>query len=728
MAALAIVISSDSLEESMGSPPCRTTIVALPTGLCGLVPYSDFDSDSPDEMDSPEYITPLPATSLFLYIDSPEASDSFDGIPSQDPYAIIVSHWRSREAIPLGRPYRTRPKGPRRVMTARKRVGPLLARRLAWRRVSPCFSDHRPYSSSSPKDSSPVHSSGLDAPGHSLERPLYSSSHSARPSHKRCRSSANSVPSSTLVTGSLAPTRADLLPPRMRELDIVDGDDVRDHIEVDPMDDPRSVPMVDEEIIEPVEGDSSSSSGTRDGTVRSVEDIPVDLDGVIRDFYHHMSEVSVDRIVGIETTQRQLEADQMIGSGERAGMPESIRILRSENLKARALLCIERDRMDSLRLYMSRSQGGNENGDGRGDKHVARKCTYQDFMKCQALKFKGTEGVVGLIRWCEEMETLFHISNCPKREFKKLMIEVYCLRNEILKMETELWNLLMKNNDMATYTQRLQELTMMCTKIVLEEEDRVARFIEGLPDYIQGSVMETEQIRLQDAVHIANNMMDKKLKGYDVRTEKNKRRLDANRREDHGQQPQFKRQNTRGQNAVRAYTAGNNETRGYEGATTQGTPRLNQRVNTCFECGAPGHYRKDCPKIKNQNHRNKARIPKVRGKAYVLGRGDANPGSKTVTVPGASPVAQGPYRLAPSKMQELSTQLQEPSHKGFIRPRSSPWGALEELYAKFSKCNFWLSKVQFLGHVIHSEGIHVDPVKIESIKDWEPPKTPTEIR
>ncbi|GJZ64155.1 putative reverse transcriptase domain-containing protein [Tanacetum coccineum] len=52
----------------------------------------------------------------------------------------------------------------------------------------------------------------------------------------------------------------------------------------------------------------------------------------------------------------------------------------------------------------------------------------------------------------------------------------------------------------------------------------------------------------------------------------------------------------------------------------------------------------------------------------------------------------------------------------------------EELYAKFSKCEFWSSKVQFLGYVIDSEGIHVDPAKIESIKDWASPKTPTEIR
>ncbi|GJV64732.1 putative reverse transcriptase domain-containing protein [Tanacetum coccineum] len=52
----------------------------------------------------------------------------------------------------------------------------------------------------------------------------------------------------------------------------------------------------------------------------------------------------------------------------------------------------------------------------------------------------------------------------------------------------------------------------------------------------------------------------------------------------------------------------------------------------------------------------------------------------------------------------------------------------EKLYGKFSKCKFWILKVQFLGHVIDSRGIHVDPAKIESIKDWASPKIPTEIR
>nr|GFB27818.1 putative reverse transcriptase domain-containing protein [Tanacetum cinerariifolium] len=52
----------------------------------------------------------------------------------------------------------------------------------------------------------------------------------------------------------------------------------------------------------------------------------------------------------------------------------------------------------------------------------------------------------------------------------------------------------------------------------------------------------------------------------------------------------------------------------------------------------------------------------------------------------------------------------------------------EELYAKFSKCEFWIPKVQFLGHVIDSQSIYVDPAKIESVKDWASPKSPTKIR
>ncbi|GKD44321.1 putative reverse transcriptase domain-containing protein [Tanacetum coccineum] len=153
---------------------------------------------------------------------------------------------------------------------------------------------------------------------------------------------------------------------------------------------------------------------------------------------------------------------------------------------------------------------------------------------------------------------------------------------------------------------------------------------------------------------------------------------------------------------------------------------------------------------------------------------------------GAALVARAPYFLAPSEMKELSDQLKELSEKGIIRLSSSPWGApilfvkkkdetfrmcidyhelnkltvknryplsriddlfdqlqgskeeheehlkiilgllkKEQLYTKFSKCDFYLDSVKFLGHVINSNGVHFDPSKIEAIKNWAPPSTPT---
>ncbi|GJR03045.1 putative reverse transcriptase domain-containing protein [Tanacetum coccineum] len=95
---------------------------------------------------------------------------------------------------------------------------------------------------------------------------------------------------------------------------------------------------------------------------------------------------------------------------------------------------------------------GNPNENGRGDRPVARECTYQDFMKYQPLNFKGTNA---LTWWNSHKRTIrteaaFAMS---WRELMKLMTEVYCPRNEIQKMESELWNLTVKNNDLAAYTQ-----------------------------------------------------------------------------------------------------------------------------------------------------------------------------------------------------------------------------------------------------------------------------------
>nr|GEW01727.1 hypothetical protein [Tanacetum cinerariifolium] len=297
----------------------------------------------------------------------------------------------------------------------------------------------------------------------------------------------------------------------------------------------------------------------------------------LQDSYDHDIETPLQRNEDIETRQKELEARSMIAGGERASLLEQVASLERSNMRLRDIMMMQRARADRFwrrvsfmeselrqicrfRYYdkmrfrrletfaktkaKKGSDGDNENGgnrnggngnpneNDRGARPVARECTYQDFIKCQPLNFKGIEGVARLIRWFEKMETMFHISNCPEkyqvkyatgtllnsaltwwnshkrtvgidaafvmswRELMMLMAEVYCLRNEIQKMESELWNLTVKNNDLAAYTQRFQELTMMCTKMVPEEEDRVKKFIRGLLDNIQGNVIAVEPPRL----------------------------------------------------------------------------------------------------------------------------------------------------------------------------------------------------------------------------------------
>ncbi|GJX68240.1 putative reverse transcriptase domain-containing protein [Tanacetum coccineum] len=317
------------------------------------------------------------------------------------------------------------------------------------------------------------------------------------------------------------------------------------------------------------------------------------------------------------------------------------------------------------------------------------------------------------------------------RELMKLMTEVYCPRNEIQKMETELWNLTMKNNDLAAYTQRFQELTMMYTKMVPEEEDRVEKFIGGLSDNIQGNVIVAEPTRLQDAVRIANNLMDQKLKGYVMKNAENKRRLKVNKRDNHRQQPPFKRPNVGGQQCAKLYkTAGNTERNNHiigllplckqsVSFTMKGLalePSCDEKVvripygDEVFIVQGDGGSRREKSKLsiisctkthkyvekgcliflaqvtkKETGDKSEEKrledVPTVWDFPKVFP--EDLPGLQPTRqvefqidlVPGAASVARAPYRLTPSELQELSTQLQELSDKGFIRPSSSPWGA-----------------------------------------------------
>ncbi|GJY08942.1 putative reverse transcriptase domain-containing protein [Tanacetum coccineum] len=202
------------------------------------------------------------------------------------------------------------------------------------------------------------------------------------------------------------------------------------------------------------------------------------------------------------------------------------------------------------------------NGGVRGNALIARVCTYKDFLNCQPRNFSGTEGVVGLARWFEKMESMYRITNYPPNaqvkfdtctlldggltwwnahvqtvginevyqmswtDLMKLMIKVYCPRNEIQKLENELWNLSVKRTDVDSYTCRFQELTLMCQRMVPEEEDKI-------------------ESNYKKVGHMAKD--------------------------------------------CKATVA----------ATTQGDPVVQQRTVTCFEYGRQGQFKKDCPKLKN---------------------------------------------------------------------------------------------------------------------------------
>nr|GEU36072.1 hypothetical protein [Tanacetum cinerariifolium] len=123
------------------------------------------------------------------------------------------------------------------------------------------------------------------------------------------------------------------------------------------------------------------------------------------------------------------------------------------------------------------------------------------------------------------------------------------------------------------YAMTWKALMKLMTKMVLEEEDKVEKYIGGLSDNIQGNVIASEPTGLRDAIRVANNLMDQKLKGYDIKNAEKKRR--------------------------------------------------------------PGHYRNECPKLTNQNNKNKTgnktENNKVKARAYTIGGGGSGPDSNIVT-------------------------------------------------------------------------------------------------
>nr|GFB45634.1 hypothetical protein [Tanacetum cinerariifolium] len=179
-----------------------------------------------------------------------------------------------------------------------------------------------------------------------------------------------------------------------------------------------------------------------------------------------------------------------------------------------------------------------------------------------------TEGIVGLTRWIERMESVFQISGCA-------------IENQV------------KGNDVSTYTDRFQELTLICTKFFANETKKIDKYISGLPDNIYGSMKASKPKTLDETIELANDLMDQKLRTYTERQTDNKRKADDSSRNNHGhQQHPFK-----SQNVAKVYNIGAGERKPYGGNLPKCTKchfhHNGPCTQKCHKCNKVGHHARD---------------------------------------------------------------------------------------------------------------------------------------
>nr|GEW30415.1 reverse transcriptase domain-containing protein [Tanacetum cinerariifolium] len=246
-----------------------------------------------------------------------------------------------------------------------------------------------------------------------------------------------------------------------------------------------------------------------------------------------------------------------------------------------------------------RSRNGEDSHDsGTGVRRKAlpsRKCTYQDFLKCKPLYFKGTEGVVKLTQWFKRMETVFRISNCTMEKQVKFatctLLGGALMWGEIKKLEVEMWNLMVKGTDVE-------------------------------------SVMAFKPRTMHDTIEFTTKLMDKKISTFAERHAKSKRKFEDTSKNNQNHQQDKK------QNIGRAYTVGSGEKKPYGGSKplcSKCNYHHDGQKPTFFKCGAQGHFKRECPKLKNNNRGNPTGNGNAPAKLYAVGHARTNPYSNVIT-------------------------------------------------------------------------------------------------
>nr|GFC73200.1 hypothetical protein [Tanacetum cinerariifolium] len=234
----------------------------------------------------------------------------------------------------------------------------------------------------------------------------------------------------------------------------------------------------------------------------------------------------------------------------------------------------------------------------------------------------------------------------------------------------EIWELKVKGTDLASYTQRFQELALLCGRMFSEEADKIEKYVGGVPDMIHGSVVASRPKTMQEDIEIATELMDKKIRTYAERETASKRKLENTSRTTRNQQQQ--QHSNKRQNIGRVYTAASGGKKQYGGSkplcakcnyhhdgpcapkchncnkighfardfrVTANTNNANNQRGTelgqkptRYECGVKGHYRRECPKMKNNNnHGNQGGRNNAPARVYDVGRAGTDPDANVVT-------------------------------------------------------------------------------------------------
>nr|GFA34358.1 hypothetical protein [Tanacetum cinerariifolium] len=266
----------------------------------------------------------------------------------------------------------------------------------------------------------------------------------------------------------------------------------------------------------------------------------------------------------------------------------------------------------------------------RRTERATRECTYTDFLKCQPLPFKGTEGVASLSQWCERMESIFNISNCAVKNQVKFAT---CTLHSVA---LTWWNTHVKGTDLESYTQRYQELALLCKRMFSEESDKIEKYVGGLPDMIHRCVVASKPKTMQEAIEITTELMDKNIRTFAECETASKRKNMANT---------------------------NN-------ANNQRGTRLGQKT-TCYECGVQGHFRRECPKLKNNNnHGNQGGRNNASVRVYAVGRAGANPDANLIVMANRNPRHLLDYDE--EEDPEMEIEEEEPEEEPVEEPEPLP--------------------------------------------------------